>query len=59
MQAYSKVKICGVDTSKLPRLKNAEMNELIQKIKAGSSEAEEKFIYALPDGGKRRMIYFR
>ena len=40
MQAYSKVKICGVDTSKLPRLKNAEMNELIQKIKTGSSEAE-------------------
>ena len=46
MQAYSKVKICGVDTSKLPRLKSAEMNELIQKIKAGSREAEEKFIYA-------------
>lgn len=46
MQYYGKVSICGVDTSKLPRLSNRETDELIKKIKAGDRQAEEKFIYA-------------
>ena len=46
MQYYGKVSICGVDTSKLPRLKAKETEELIQKIKAGDKLAEEKFLYA-------------
>ena len=46
MQYYGKVSICGVDTSKLPRLSNKETDDLIKKIKAGDRQAEEKFIYA-------------
>ncbi len=46
MQAYSKVKICGVDTSKLPKLKAAQMVELMEKIKKNDKQAEESFIYA-------------
>ncbi len=40
----SKVVICGVDTSGLPKLSQAEQEELLQKIKEGDEEAREKFI---------------
>lgn len=46
MQYSGKVKICGVDTSKLPRLKNKEAVELMNKIKEGDEHAKEKFIFA-------------
>ena len=46
MQYSGKVKICGVDTSKLPRLKHKEAVELIEKIKAGDKIAEEQFIFS-------------
>lgn len=43
--AYSgKVEICGVNTSKLKVLKNAEMVELLRQCKEGSEEAREKLI---------------
>lgn len=40
----NKVEICGVNTSKLPVLKNEEMMELIKRMKNGDKEAREKFI---------------
>ncbi|NLN49012.1 MAG: RNA polymerase sporulation sigma factor SigG [Clostridiales bacterium] len=40
----NKVEICGVNTSKLPVLKNDKMVELMAKIKKGDSEAREEFI---------------
>ena len=46
MQYSGKVKICGVDTSKLPRLKQRDAAELMEKIKNGDEEAKEKFIFA-------------
>ena len=36
-----KVEICGVNTSKLPILKEEEKEELFEKIKAGDMEARE------------------
>lgn len=42
----NKVEICGVNTANLPKLKNAEMDELMLKIKAGDNEARELFIQA-------------
>ncbi len=42
----NKVKICGVDTSNLPKLSNKEMEELMQKLKAGNKEAKKQFIFA-------------
>lgn len=39
-----KVEICGVNTSKLPLLKNAEKDELFQKINQGDKEARQKYI---------------
>ncbi len=46
MQYSGKVKICGVDTSKLPKLKSKEATELMDKIKKGDENAKEKFIFA-------------
>ena len=46
MQYSGKVKICGVDTSKLPRLKHKEAEILMDKIKAGDKFAEETFVFA-------------
>lgn len=46
MQYSGKVKICGVDTSKLPRLKHKEAVDLMNKIKAGDKFAEETFVFA-------------
>lgn len=40
----NKVEICGVNTSKLPVLKNEEMRELILKIRQGDNSSREKFI---------------
>lgn len=40
----NKVEICGVNTSKLPVLKENEMRELLLRMKSGNSEAREKFI---------------
>lgn len=42
--ALNKVEICGVDTSKLPILKEDEKKELFEQIKAGNQEAKEKYI---------------
>ncbi len=39
-----KVEICGVNTSALPVLKAEEKEELLRKIKAGDTQAKEKFI---------------
>lgn len=40
----NKVEICGVDTSKLPVLKEAKMKELFKYIKEGDKKAREEFI---------------
>ena len=43
MASY-KVEICGVNTSKLPLLKNAEKEELFTRIQQGDTQAREKYI---------------
>ncbi len=40
----SKVEICGVDTSKLPLYKEAEMMAMLEQIKAGDVSIRDKFI---------------
>lgn len=40
----NKVEICGVNTSKLPTLTKQEKEELFVKIKAGDTEARERFV---------------
>ena len=40
----SKVVICGVDTSKLPILKEKEKEELLKKVKGGDNSAREELI---------------
>ncbi len=40
----TKVEICGVNTSKLPVYKDAQMKEMIQKIKGGDKETRDEFI---------------
>lgn len=40
----NKVEICGVNTSKLPVLKEKEMHELLLRMKDGDNEGREKFI---------------
>ncbi|WMJ82120.1 RNA polymerase sporulation sigma factor SigG [Clostridium sp. MB40-C1] len=40
----NKVEICGVNTAKLPVLKEKEMKELLLKMKDGDSSSREKFI---------------
>ncbi len=42
--AQGKVEICGVNTSRLPLLKQAEKDELFIKIAQGDMEAREKYI---------------
>ena len=42
----SKVTICGLDTSTLPKLTNEEMENLMQKIKHGDAEAKKQFAIA-------------
>lgn len=41
---YNKVKICGVNTSKLEVLKESEKTELLKKVKLGDENAREKLI---------------
>ena len=41
----NKVEICGVNTSKLPVLSEAEKQALFQKIRQGDMEARQDFIY--------------
>lgn len=40
--ALNKVEICGVNTSKLPLLKEEEKEELFARIKEGDEEAKER-----------------
>lgn len=40
----NKVEICGVNTSKLPTLKEAEMKDLLLRMKDGDDISREKFI---------------
>ena len=40
----SKVEICGVNTSKLPVYKDAEMKRMIDQIKGGDHEVRDEFI---------------
>ena len=42
--AVYKVEICGVNTSKLPLLKEEEKTVLFQKIREGDPEARERYI---------------
>lgn len=42
--ALCKVEICGVDTSKLPLLKEEEKRELLIRVKEGDQEAKERYI---------------
>ena len=42
--AIGKVEICGVDTSKLPVIKNERMRELFPRVHAGDMEARHEFI---------------
>ena len=39
-----KVEICGVNTANLPLYKEAEMTEMLKKIKAGDKETRDEFI---------------
>ena len=39
-----KVEICGVNTAKLPILKEEEKEALFARIKAGDDEAKEEYI---------------
>lgn len=41
----NKVDICGVNTSKLPILTEAQKQELFEKIQKGDKEARQEFIY--------------
>ena len=42
--AVYKVEICGVNTSKLPLLKNEEKEMLFRRIQEGDAEAREEYI---------------
>ena len=68
--ALYKVEICGVNTSKLPLLKNSEKEELFQRILKGDKEARSSILgeiyvlyYPLSSGSpivmKMWMTYFR
>lgn len=41
---YNKVSICGVDTSKLPVLKETEKEKLLREVKNGNKKAREELI---------------
>ena len=40
----NKVEICGVNTSKLPVLRNEEMRKLFKKMHKGDEEARQKLV---------------
>ena len=57
-----KVEICGVNTAKLPILKEEEKEALFARIKAGDDEAKEEYIKGnlrLVLVMKTPMTYFR
>lgn len=67
---YNKVEICGVNTSKLPLLKEEDKEALFARIKAGDEQAKEEYIKGnlrlvlsvikrFSEAMKIRMIYFR
>ena len=41
---YNKVEICGVDTSKLPVMKEKEKEKLLKAVREGDKTAREKLI---------------
>ena len=41
-----KVEICGVNTNKLPILKNEEKEALFKRVREGDVKAKEEFIYS-------------
>ncbi len=41
---YGKVEVCGINTAKLPVLKESEKTELLKKAKAGDKKAREEMI---------------
>ena len=47
-----KVEICGVNTAKLPILKEEEKEALFARIKAGDDEAKEEYIKGNLSGSK-------
>ena len=49
---YSKVEICGVNTSKLPSLTDSEKRELLLESKSGNKVARERLI----DGNLRLVL---
>ena len=42
--SVNKVELCGVNTSKLPLLKEEEKEQLLERIQAGDEEARETYI---------------
>lgn len=42
----NKVAICGVNTNKLPKLKSAELEQLMKRVKQGDELAREEFVIA-------------
>ncbi len=42
----AKVVVCGVDTSKLPKLKSEEMEKLMKRVKTGDALARDEFVVA-------------
>ena len=42
----TRVEICGLDTSTLPKLKHEQMMDLIVKAQNGDEQAREQFIMA-------------
>ena len=44
LAVINKVEICGVNTAKLPVLKNAEMKQLFIRLQQGEYEAREKLV---------------
>lgn len=44
VMALGKVEICGVNTAKLPLLKNEDKEALFKRIKQGDKEARETYI---------------
>ena len=57
--ALRKVEICGVNTSRLPVLSEAEKASLLERVKAGDKEAREDYIKGNLRLVKMRMICFR
>lgn len=57
--AVYKVEICGVNTSKLPILKEEEKEALFKRIKAGDTAARNVYQRQSPPCPKRNQTLFR